>query len=291
MFHQNRTSNLHSKSPNPKFAFTLIELLVVIAIIALLAAILFPVFGRARENARRSSCLSNSKQLGLAMMQYISDYDNAFLHGGMRPGGTPRNGGRAWAGTLFPYVKSDQIYVCPSDVTDTENKISYGYNTNLAYNPGGTPAITSVILESQLGDSTKTVLFYEVAGVSTTSPSNAIPSSRDDESCAGRGWNADTSGDCRAATGFFFNIPSTTASDANPGATTYSNRNFAATDGRHLEGSNFTFADGHAKWLRGRSVRGGSTNTTAGNCGSSNASSGTAANTGCAQFAGTFSIN
>ncbi|RYG63911.1 DUF1559 domain-containing protein, partial [bacterium] len=67
-----------SLSTSRKGAFTLIELLVVIAIIAILAAILFPVFGRARENARRSSCLSNMKQIGLGMMQYTQDYDEKF---------------------------------------------------------------------------------------------------------------------------------------------------------------------------------------------------------------------
>jgi len=65
-------------SRNNKSAFTLIELLVVIAIISILAAILFPVFGRARENARRASCMSNLKQIGLAIMQYTQDYDEKY---------------------------------------------------------------------------------------------------------------------------------------------------------------------------------------------------------------------
>jgi prepilin-type N-terminal cleavage/methylation domain-containing protein len=81
---------LHSK-PKKKFGFTLIELLVVIAIIAILAAILFPVFGRARENARRSSCQSNLKQIGLGAMQYTQDYDEQYL-----PRWTDGNGNSGW---------------------------------------------------------------------------------------------------------------------------------------------------------------------------------------------------
>jgi prepilin-type N-terminal cleavage/methylation domain-containing protein/prepilin-type processing-associated H-X9-DG protein len=90
--------------------FTLIELLVVIAIIALLAAILFPVFARARENARKTSCSNNLKQIGLAVMQYKQDYDE--LYPTMRtnaPGGY-----LAWPSLIFPYVKNEQVFVCPS---------------------------------------------------------------------------------------------------------------------------------------------------------------------------------
>ncbi len=95
--------------PNSKRipAFTLIELLVVIAIIAILAAILFPVFARARENARRSSCQSNLKQIGLGFAQYIQDYD------GYLPGSSVGSGA-SWPSMIFPYIKSEQIFVCPS---------------------------------------------------------------------------------------------------------------------------------------------------------------------------------
>ena len=96
-------------------AFTLIELLVVIAIIAILAAILFPVFGRARENARRSSCQSNLKQIGLGIMQYTQDYDetypvtyNQYVAGQYIP----------WNQTVQPYVKSTQLFKCPSNTAD-----------------------------------------------------------------------------------------------------------------------------------------------------------------------------
>src|SRR5689334_25106138 len=92
--------------------FTLIELLVVIAIIALLAAILFPVFARARENARRTACLSNLKQLGLAFIQYSQDYDESFPMGNIS-GSSGLHLGYGWASRVYPYVKNQQIFVCP----------------------------------------------------------------------------------------------------------------------------------------------------------------------------------
>ncbi|MFP3903009.1 MAG: DUF1559 domain-containing protein [Armatimonadota bacterium] len=99
--------------------FTLIELLVVIAIIAILAAILFPVFARAREKARQSSCLSNCKQLGLAAMMYGQDYDESVMptRTGKNEAGSPMT---YWCpranseGLLAPYTKNIQIFICPS---------------------------------------------------------------------------------------------------------------------------------------------------------------------------------
>ena len=93
-------------------AFTLIELLVVIAIIAILAAILFPVFARARENARRSSCQSNLRQIGLGMMQYTQDYDEKFVKQSLDP--TMPAQYMFFGNQLQPYLKSTQIFVCPS---------------------------------------------------------------------------------------------------------------------------------------------------------------------------------
>jgi len=97
-----------------KKAFTLIELLVVIAIIAILAAILFPVFAQAREAARKSSCLSNTKQVGMAQYQYLQDYDEQFpvwryfLDAGQTQKVT-------WIEELQPYAKNRNIWGCPSD--------------------------------------------------------------------------------------------------------------------------------------------------------------------------------
>jgi prepilin-type N-terminal cleavage/methylation domain-containing protein/prepilin-type processing-associated H-X9-DG protein len=127
-------------------AFTLIELLVVIAIIAILASILFPVFGRARENARRSSCQSNLKQIGLGIMQYTQDYDEKFPRAwsSTTNGGFP--GDYKWMDATQPYLKSTQIFQCPSASGDQYTYIqktanrwgSYGINS--IYWGGGVPA-------------------------------------------------------------------------------------------------------------------------------------------------------
>src|SRR5690606_2691782 len=100
-------------------AFTLIELLVVIAIISILAAILFPVFARARESARRASCLSNLKQIGIATMMYVQDYDEKYPNGQNQsvtsgPGGAWGTTYWYWPQILYPYTKSWQVYFCPS---------------------------------------------------------------------------------------------------------------------------------------------------------------------------------
>lgn len=123
--------------------FTLIELLVVIAIISLLAAILFPVFSRARENARRAACMSNMKQIGLGLVQYIQDYDDrlpfygSYSNGSLAPAqgfyftSTVPN----WNMQLYPYIKTVQIYSCPS-ATDSTTEPPSG-NNNASYTGNG----------------------------------------------------------------------------------------------------------------------------------------------------------
>ncbi len=106
-FHSARNASLRKKG------FTLIELLVVIAIIAILAAILFPAFAKAREAARRSSCISNLKQVGIAMMQYSQEYDEKTVP--YKISDSAGTGVYSWRVLLHPYLKSTDIYKCPSN--------------------------------------------------------------------------------------------------------------------------------------------------------------------------------
>jgi prepilin-type N-terminal cleavage/methylation domain-containing protein/prepilin-type processing-associated H-X9-DG protein len=141
-----------------RFGFTLIELLVVIAIIAILAAILFPVFAKAREKARQISCVSNLKQISLGMMQYSQDNDEIMVNAWIgSPGISDPNPAAPcykWMDAIFPYVKSTQIFHCPDDSgiqTSTGQFVNYqnlggpdnkhfgSYAINSAYWGQGTP--------------------------------------------------------------------------------------------------------------------------------------------------------
>jgi prepilin-type N-terminal cleavage/methylation domain-containing protein/prepilin-type processing-associated H-X9-DG protein len=133
--------------PRPVRAFTLIELLVVIAIIAIIAAILFPVFQKVRENARRAACASNLKQLGTAFALYTQDADERLPNATDGPGGAGIAGGWVYysqfgshsagrpaafdvaQGSLYPYVKSRQVYICPDDDQGQRSGASYALNS------------------------------------------------------------------------------------------------------------------------------------------------------------------
>ena len=147
-----------------KRGFTLIELLVVIAIIAILAAILFPVFARAKEKARQTSCLNNIKQLGLATLQYVTDYDQHFppainygssgyVHGDGTIGSIV-----FWYDLVYPYVKNVQIFRCPSSPekntwTMTQySKANYGVNYLRSLTRGGNGLFRISATRIQIGD-------------------------------------------------------------------------------------------------------------------------------------------
>jgi len=106
-------------APNQRLAFTLVELLVVVAIIALLAAILFPVFSLARENARRTSCQSNLKQIGLGLLQYSQDNDEMATRDTYGPIYNPYGPSASdrwkWMDVIYPFVRNTQVFSCPSD--------------------------------------------------------------------------------------------------------------------------------------------------------------------------------
>jgi len=119
--------------------FTLIELLVVIAIIAILAAILFPVFAKAREKARQASCLSNLKQIGLAVLQYAQDYDERLVRHCYQPGTN-----YPWSVAIAPYCKNTQIFKCPSASRAVGANGCGNYGLNLSTTPsGGTVGVTN----------------------------------------------------------------------------------------------------------------------------------------------------
>ncbi len=139
-----RPASSEATSPTPRTrrsGFTLIELLVVIAIIAILAAILFPVFGRARENGRRASCQSNLKQMGLALMQYAQDNDERVPVACSSGTATCAPTDATWMGVLQNYSNNTQILTCPSadfDGSDYKPGPATNYSTPVGYTSPGT---------------------------------------------------------------------------------------------------------------------------------------------------------
>jgi prepilin-type N-terminal cleavage/methylation domain-containing protein/prepilin-type processing-associated H-X9-DG protein len=201
-------------------AFTLIEILVVVAIIGILAAILFPVFARSRENARRTSCQSNVKQLALGLKMYGADYDARFPKQ-IYASGLPHG----WADAIFPYTGNLQILQCPSENTPgSSNPLSLAY-TDYAFNSN-----LSARNESDLTNSASTILVCEGASFSSEQPKDG-----DDNPFSNAGDCDGNSQKAGAAPGVYQLIQK--GQMMHPDVS------------RHFEGGNYAFADGHAKWL------------------------------------------
>jgi prepilin-type N-terminal cleavage/methylation domain-containing protein/prepilin-type processing-associated H-X9-DG protein len=220
--------------------FTLIELLVVIAIIAILAAILFPVFAKAREKARAISCVSNMKQLGLGFTQYEQDYDEC-VPADPDNWGTPM--GIGWAQAIYPYVKATGVYRCPDDSTTTPN-VSYAFNAALPNSPATHGHIPAFDMPA------KTVELYEVSGAScdVTQSKPCSPVGVILINYQTPDWVASTA---KAETGWTYGRNA-------------SNGNYASQFGRHTNGANYLMVDGHAKWLLGSAVSSGWESVTVG---------------------------
>lgn len=304
-----------AQSRRKPLGFTLIELLVVIAIIAILAAILFPVFQKVRENARRTACLSNEKQIGLGILQYNQDYDEKYIAGANSYGR-----GSGWAGQLYPYVKSTAVFKCPDDSTNLPGtNVSYALNAQFSpYNyddpnlrgKGAVP-----ISLAQINSPAKTVLIFEVTNsgyYDITIPSGASSQSNGCAAIGGCASDVDYYGGSAAgyATGSSASYPelagfNTAFNSVNNGKqvqyATGILRNSAGNvdndftaNPRHGDGANYTMADGHAKWFRSSAVSAGRENPTPGDCGTpaSDSVHGMASTTTCSDntIAATFNV-
>jgi len=240
---------------NTRSAFTLIELLVVIAIIAILAAILFPVFAKAREKARQISCLSNERQLGLGSMQYVQDNDETYAFS--QRWGTAGDG---WGGRIYPYVKSTAIFSCPDDGMArnqwSPKKVSYAQNSLISsdlpfwlWDSQGTHTATLASLTAPAS----TVLLYECPGMLGGNANYPEPIS----SLSSSNWASINSGDVtnsaevdsQAGIGINSAWQAPMAVDRHGNFSLNTADTAQSSTGSAIGHANFVFADGHAKYL------------------------------------------
>jgi prepilin-type N-terminal cleavage/methylation domain-containing protein/prepilin-type processing-associated H-X9-DG protein len=219
--------------------FTLIELLVVIAIIAILAAILFPVFAKARERARMTGCINNLKQMGIAHKMYLEDYDGVFAPNvGYRVLGDKTEGGgrMTWTDFLASYNKALGSYTCPSD----HHTYSYSRNT---YEGGYNPPDT-LRQESDVSDPTKFLDIFEA-------PGSGIKAAKWGGGNDGQTGDADldnagqVDGNVYGGGNRMTNVPIERRGDPDGGM---GGHHWLYWPGRHNKGNNLLFLDTHVKW-------------------------------------------
>lgn len=218
---------------NRKRAFTLIELLVVIAIIAILSAILFPVFSRARENARRTSCLSNLKQIGLGYMMYIQDYDGWYPANFTQSFSTPAGNREIfYYSAVMPYLQSKQVWYCPSQTPPSPALTMSGAYAIRAMSPWlTTDNIPNYYYNYNLGGDDNPISRKNEAAIPTPAEVFIL-------------WDMNNTGyyDGGNQNNYYGCRPNNGSAPAANGV------------GLHLSGDNYAFADGHAKWLARASV-------------------------------------
>jgi prepilin-type N-terminal cleavage/methylation domain-containing protein len=241
------------REPASHPGFTLIELLVVIAIIAILAAILFPVFAQVRERARQSNCLSNLRQLSVGLQIYAQDWDETLVPSTNYA--APETAlDRIWTGALSPYLRSTGILSCPSATVrgyaadwPSRGLSSIGYNGITGYDPAGKEAPATATNRAILDEPSRTVLFADTPA----GPTEAKYRGYVFEPNNGQANPADA----RLSTPLVADRDLVAGSPLGPGQLKpVFARHFATGDDRGL--ATLGFADGHAKPYSARSILG-----------------------------------